>query len=178
MFHQLSREYFLTHRGNNFSLFSLTTLFVANIGAHFLGPGSPIELLHARAIARSEVVGGALDILRATGRDASVTTQASPYGQSAAFAATPLFRDDQSRRRRESRERFRDGVGSRGGIFIRSSQPRVANPRRKRTGTLEIFSFCHPCQRRDDKRPLKFSRRSNHSRLSHMTIVSLLTCLS
>jgi len=63
--------------------------------AHLLGPDSP-EL----ARANSEI-GGALDILRATGCDASVTTQASPYNQSVAFPSTPLFRDGQSRWRRE-----------------------------------------------------------------------------
>jgi len=59
----------------------------------------PSELARA-STARSEEV-ELSDVVRAIGRDASVTTQASPYDQSAGFPATSLFRDDQSRRGRE-----------------------------------------------------------------------------
>lgn len=90
----LSSHYELIGRG---TCYSLPTLSV---------PSSP-ELAHANS-----EIGGALDLLRATGCDASVTTQASPYNQSVAFPSTLLFRDGQSRQG-ANREIFRDGVGMR-----------------------------------------------------------------
>ena len=110
----IDRSLTVCHR-NDLSFLSLTS-FVMLFVTHPLSPCSLLSELTRANTARSEV-GGALGVLRAIRRDASVTTQASPYGQSTAFPATSLFRDGQSRWRHEvgkdsatewDRERFLD----------------------------------------------------------------------
>lgn len=74
------------------------TLFVESGDALRSSRLSPRELARASAARSGERRWSFRPIYGVSGRDALATTQASPHGQSAAFPATSLFRDGQSKR--------------------------------------------------------------------------------